>query len=609
MKLLRAISLSTVVGVAFGVAACSDHPMEPPSDANATVASFDFSGENLPILHVDAQGNAYVPGQLVVRFRPGAARSEIAQANRANFKQQSLLERMWVMEVPVGEEALIRQNLARNPNVEFVELDYAIQVIPCGTGDCTDPGLFFSGRKWDLHNPGYIIDNASSNTVIATTGTAGADMDWLEAFDYLGQGFAGSAVIAILDTGIRPTHGDLAGKVIAAQNFATGYEADFIVDRNGHGTHVAGIAAASGNLGMHGVAWGQNVKLINAKVCELYQFPDGSVGTSCPSSSTADAIVWATNQGANVLNLSLGGHWTATAGFAPQQAALQYARANNVLPFCSSGNSANAAGYVGTETSGVGFPARFPECVAVGSTDWFDGRAGYSSWGPQVELSAPGGQVFAGGGNPFGAIFSLSHNADNSYTYMQGTSMAAPQAAGLAALLFAYGETDANQVLQRMKETADDRGASGRDPEFGYGRINVYRALTGQSPAITLPLSSRSTVNLRANGRMQVTLLARDGETFELDMIELETIRLGSTPVAARPNGSLFLQWADVDGDGVDDLVLQFDVPELRENGDLTATTTSLTLHAALTDGRQFRGLVEVEVLSAASPSRAAALR
>jgi thermitase len=403
-------------------------------------------------------------------------------------------------------------------------------------------------------------------------------------------------VIGVLDSGIRDTHGDLAGKVIAARNFATGYPEDFIEDRDGHGTHVAGIAAASGNLGVHGVAWGANVKVINAKVCERYLFPDGIVRTSCPSSGTADAIVWATDLGANVLNLSIGGSWTATAGFPAQQLALQYARASNVLPFCAAGNDANMAGYTGTATSGVGFPARFPECVAVASTDWFDGRSGFSSWGPQVELSAPGGQVFAGGGNPWGAIFSLSNSANNTYTYKQGTSMASPQAAGLAALLFASGHTNANDVLARMKETSDDLGAPGHDPEFGYGRINVYRALTGNSAAIAVTLQTRSTVNVGSNGRMQVTVLARDGETFSLDQIRLETVRLGATPVAVRPNGTPFVEWKDVDGDGVNDLVLHFDVPVLRTNG-LTTATTSLTLGATLNDARRFRGTVEIRAI------------
>jgi len=420
-------------------------------------------------------------------------------------------------------------------------------------------------------------------------------MDWLEAFDYLGSDFAGSAVIAILDSGIRHTHGDLAGKVIAARNFATGYPEDLIEDRDSHGTHVAGIAAASGNLAMHGVAWGANIKLINAKVCERYLFPDGIVRTSCPSSSTADAIVWATDQGANVLNMSLGGGWAATAGFPAQQAALQYARARNVLPFCSSGNSANDPGYVGTETSGVGFPARFPECVAVASTDWFDGRAGYSSWGPQVELSAPGGQVFAGGGNPWGAIFSLSNSANNTYSYKQGTSMAAPQAAGLAALLFASGMTDANEVLARMKATADDRGAPGRDPEFGYGRINIYRALMQQSPAIAMTIASRSQIQLRANGNVQVVLLDREAVSFSLDMIEISSIRLGTTPVAQRNNGTYFANWSDVDGDGREDLVLHFSTQDLRDDG-LTRQTTKLTLTGDISDGRTMRGVVDVTV-------------
>jgi len=267
-----------------------------------------------------------------------------------------------------------------------------------------------------------------------------------------------------------------------------------------------------------------------------------------------------------------------------------------VLPFCASGNSANLAGYVGTETSGVGFPARFPECVAVGSTDWFDGISSFSSWGPQVELSAPGGQVFAGGGNPFGAIFSLSNSADNTYTYKQGTSMAAPQAAGLAALLFASGMTDANEVLARMKETADDRGAPGTDPYFGAGRINIYRALTQQSPAIAMTLSSRSQIQLRSNGNVQVVLLGREAVTFSLDMIDISSIRFGGTPVAQRNNGTWFATWSDVDGDGLQDLVLSFSTRALRETGSVSTATEQITLTGTISDGRTLRGIVDVTV-------------
>ena len=160
-----------------------------------------------------------------------------------------------------------------------------------------------------------------------------------------------------------------------------------------------------------------------------------------------------------MLNLSLGGPATATMGSAAQQAALQYARANNVLPICAAGNDNFGA---------VSFPSRFPECVSVAATNWDDARASYSNYAAEVRLAAPGGD-----GNPARTPFSL---------WKAGTSMAAPQVAGLAAMLYASGVTDDDEVLARLERTADDLGAPGRDPEFGFGRINAYRALTEQDP-------------------------------------------------------------------------------------------------------------------------------
>ena len=413
-----------------------------------------------------------VPGQVIVRFRPGAARAEIAQQNRAKKKRDMLLERTEVLEVVVGQEEAVAAELRRNPNVEFAEPDYMYALIPCAVGSCETSNDPFMGYKWDLHNDGGIRDGAG--TLLAATGKAGADTDWQETYDHLGASFGGTAVIGIIDSGIRADHQDLAGRVIAARNFATGYPADLVADRNGHGTHVAGIAAARGNnaSGVSGVAYGANIKLINAKSCELYRFTDGSIGTSCPSSSTADAIVWATDQGANVLNLSLGGSPSATSGSAAQQAALQYARSKNVLPFCATGND---------NFNGIAFPARFPECVAVGATNWNDARASYSNYGQQIEISAPGGD-----GNPAGTPFSLILSTDTGrtrYSWKAGTSMATPQVAGLAGLLYATGMTNADEVLARIKSTADDLGTPGWDPQFGAGRINVYRAVTRTDPS------------------------------------------------------------------------------------------------------------------------------
>lgn len=460
----RSRSLPLALAAGLALAACVDETPTAAPTAPTPRAAFARSGNDV---------QEYVPGSVIVRFQAGADDEAVAAEHGAKKQRRMRLDRTWVLEVAEGKEMEVAAALSHNPNVEFAEPDYMYAVSPCEVGNCETPSDPFLGYKWDLNNNGSIRNG--SGTVLGATGKADADMDWLEAYDYLGPNFGGSAVIGIIDTGIYAGHADLAGKVIAARNFATGYASDFIVDRDGHGTHVAGIAAGRGNngIGISGVAYGPNIKLISAKACEKYRFADGSIGTSCPSSSTADAIVWAVDQGANVLNLSLGGAPNATSGSAAQQAALQYARSRNVLPFCSTGND---------NYNGISFPARFPECVAVGATDWSDRRASYSNYGPQIALVAPGGDS-----NPLRTAYSLILSADTAtrlqqYVWKAGTSMAAPQATGLAALLYATGMTNTSQILDRMKQTADDLGPAGWDPEYGAGRINVYRAITGLDP-------------------------------------------------------------------------------------------------------------------------------
>jgi PKD repeat protein len=375
--------------------------------------------------------------------------------------------------VPAGEELAIAEQLSKNPNVEFAEPDWITRVGPCETSvSCDLPNGDIAMWKWDLHNPGT-MDMALQGLGTVTTGKVDADIDWAETYDHLGASYAGSAVIGILDTGIRPSHPAFAGKILGGRRFiADGQPVTNFTDDQGHGSHVAGIAASRGDVRVPGVGYGTNIKLLVAKVCN-------SAG-NCPSSATANAIIWAADNGANVLNLSLGsfgGNPDGT-GSAVQQAAMQYAVSKEVLPVCATGNDDNKPtnGYTG----GVGYPARFPECMAVGATNWSDVKASYSNFGPQIEISAPGGD-----GNPAGtpASFILAPlHSSNSYTWKTGTSMATPQVAGLAALLYASGMTTAAEVRARIIATADDIEAPGWDNRTGAGRINVYRAVTGIDP-------------------------------------------------------------------------------------------------------------------------------
>lgn len=457
MKRLTPLMLAAVLGLA----ACADrNPIASRDPRPAPPAA-------------EPQVQEFVPGQIIVRFRAGVNHLAVTEAHRAVRGEAMRLPRAEILHVPVGEEVRIAQEMAEDPAVEFAEPDYIMKLGPCEVStSCTLPDGGFFHYKWDLHNTGSLTD-AALGWGLVTTGKPDADADWAEAFDYLGgNAFTGSAVIAILDTGIRPTHSAFAGKILAGMRFlgdaqpVTNY-----TDDHGHGSHVAGIAAALGTTAVPGVGYGANIKLLVAKVCN-------SAGT-CPNSATANAIVWASDNGANVINMSLGafgGNPDGT-GSAAQQAALQYAASKNVLPVCATGNDDGKVNYFG----GVGYPARFPECMAVAATSWSDTKASYSNYGPQTEISAPGGDGNTIG-HPFSLVLSASHTSNTGYNWRAGTSMATPQVAGLAALLWATGMHDAAQIRARIISTADDLGAPGQDPQFGAGRINIYRALTGVSP-------------------------------------------------------------------------------------------------------------------------------
>lgn len=273
------------------------------------------------------------------------------------------------------------------------------------------------------------------------------------------RGTGAGVVVAVVDTGVDYSHPDLRNRTVPGFDFVN--MDDDPADDHGHGTHVAGIVAAEpdNRTGIAGVSWGASVMPL--KVCPA----EGG----CGSFEVTAAIAYAVQGGAKVVNLSLAGAGDACPPEFELAAAL--AEERDVLLVAGAGNSAG-------DGNPVMYPAACEGFVGVGATAPNDDWAPFSEHGDFVDLAAPGVAV------PSTIPPGLSGMTDGSttpdYGPADGTSMAAPHVAGLAALLFAaHPEWTALEVEERMEETAVDLGKRGADEYFGAGRISIARALVG----------------------------------------------------------------------------------------------------------------------------------
>jgi len=261
--------------------------------------------------------------------------------------------------------------------------------------------------------------------------------------------------VAIVDTGIDYTHPDLD------ENYAGG--ADFVnndsdpMDDHGHGTHCAGtVAAEDDGLGVVGVA--PEALLFGVKVLS-------ATGSGSWSAIIA-GIEWAADNGIQVTNNSYGGSGHPGSIV---QAAFDNSYAAGVLHVAAAGNS----GACPPPGDTVGYPAKFSSVLAVAATTSTDARACFSSTGPDVEIAAPGSSI-------------NSTRRGGGYTFMSGTSMASPHVAGVAALVLGGNVMTNVEARQRLRDTADDLGAAGRDVEFGFGLVDADEA-AGSGPINQMP--------------------------------------------------------------------------------------------------------------------------
>ena len=277
------------------------------------------------------------------------------------------------------------------------------------------------------------------------------------------------ATVAIVDTGVEATHEDLSPNLTSSgATCVGGCLPGAPTDSLGHGTHVAGIAAAAANngLGIAGLSYSSPIVAVGVF------HNDPTNGWVADDSDVADGIYWAAQHGARVINMSLGG-----AGFSQTLCGAVLAAANtyHVVVVAAAGNSSTAT---------PSYPASCQGAIGVAATDSSDLPASFSNFGyPNVFVSAPGVNI-------------ASSYLANTYQYESGTSMASPYVAGLAALLLGEHPTaSVTAVKQMLAQTSDKVGSSpyGSDPfhtctgctwqsSYGYGRINAARALAAPVP-------------------------------------------------------------------------------------------------------------------------------
>ncbi|MBX3402585.1 MAG: S8 family serine peptidase [Phycisphaeraceae bacterium] len=294
--------------------------------------------------------------------------------------------------------------------------------------------------QYGLRNSGAAIGGIA--------GIAGADINAPAAWTIATGG--SPVILAILDTGVSHSHPDLASRLVPGRNFI-GDDPEATDDSPwvSHGTACAGIAAAraNDNFGIAGVTW--NSLVMPVRVADLW---GNSSEVAC-----AAGIVWAIDNGARVLNISLG----FTTGTQVLRAAAEYAHLSGAVVVSSAGNA--GAGVP------IYYPARFSSVLCVTATDNRDQFAGFSCRGPEVDLSAPGVLI---------ATTIDTNQSPNGHRLETGTSMAAPFVAGVACLLLETSPwLSGDEVKRILTETADDRGPAGWDEYYGHGRVNAGRAL------------------------------------------------------------------------------------------------------------------------------------
>lgn len=462
------------------------------------------------------QGLPYLPGEVLVKFKPGMQPADEDRALTALRSRPSSSDLQWIRDVAILHDAsqpnaqILADQLSLQPEVEYAVPDYIVHPSPVSRAEtasmplgprpaaaATDPQFSLLqwnfpaagiARAWDI-NPG-----GSSSVTVAVIDTGMTTASQSLTFPlWTGSTFQNFAIPFAASPDFS------SSRITGAKDYVFAAGGGAVLDMDGHGTHVASTIAEETNngVGVAGIAY--HVKVMPMKVCVGYWemmivraqagipgFLSPSAG-GCSVSQIAIAIYAATDAGAKVINMSLGG-----VGAEPTvRDALNYAVQHGTFVAISMGNDYED----GNPTE---YPSSYARDIAgvmsVGATGKSNTRAYYSSTGNYCEIAAPGGSSQDGSGND---RFIWQVTLDFSKTDplrvvspvfdayaivgMNGTSMASPHVAAVAALIMSQspGITPA-AVETLIDRSALDLGPTGRDDQYGFGLIQAGAALRGQ---------------------------------------------------------------------------------------------------------------------------------
>ena len=424
----------------------------------------------------------FARGRILVEPRAGLSNDEFDKILKVHGGKRRKLGQgnVHIVDLPGNaSETAVIEKLKQNPNLKFVELDRRVKA---GMA-VTDP---YIGSEW------HIAKIGAQNAWDTTQGAG--------------------VTIAILDSGVDTTHPDLAPNLVAGYN---AYDNNNDVsDVCGHGTAVAGTAAAATNnaTGVAGVAG--NAKIMPVRIA----YYDATYGCYAYFSTIASGLTYAADHGVRIANISYPG----ISGSAAVESAASYMKSKGGLVFVAAGNTNSDPGF-----------APSASMIMVSATDSNDAKASFSSYGNYVNVSAPGAGIW-------------TTSRGGAYQPWNGTSFSSPVTAGVAALMLAAGPTLSNtKIEQLIYSTSVDLGAAGRDPVFGYGRVNAAAAVQAAASTVVLVDSQAPSAVINAPiGSSTVSgLVAVDASSSDNVGVARVELQVNGTTVATDNSAPFSFSW------------------------------------------------------------------